>query len=110
MAAVKARFEQSVKEIGELKADGPVKPSTDDKLMFYGLFKQANVGDVNTDRPGMFDMQGKYKWDAWKKNEGMSKEKAQEEYVKYFFTMLDKNPGEETDAIKARVNAAGEAA
>lgn len=36
---------------------------------------------------GMFDMQGKYKWDAWKKNEGMSKEKAQEEYVKYFFTV-----------------------
>lgn len=32
-AATKARFEQSVKEIGELKKDGPVQPSQDDKLM-----------------------------------------------------------------------------
>jgi diazepam-binding inhibitor (GABA receptor modulating acyl-CoA-binding protein) len=35
----------------------------------------------------MFDMQGKYKWDAWKKNEGKSKEQAQKEYVDYFFTV-----------------------
>ena len=46
--------------------------SNEEKLEFYGLFKQATVGDVNTDRPGMFDMKGKAKWDAWKAKEGMS--------------------------------------
>jgi acyl-CoA-binding protein len=35
----------------------------------------------------MFDMAGKYKWDAWKKNEGKAKEAAQSEYVDYFFTV-----------------------
>lgn len=29
----------------------------------------------------MFDLKGKYKWEAWNKNKGMSKEDAQKEYV-----------------------------
>ena len=40
--------------------------SNEDKLEFYGLFKRATVGNVNTARPGMFDPKGKAKWDAWK--------------------------------------------
>ena len=55
--------------------------SNDDKLEFYGLFKQGTVGDVNTDRPGMFDMKGKAKWDAWKAKEGMSQDDAKAAYV-----------------------------
>jgi diazepam-binding inhibitor (GABA receptor modulator, acyl-CoA-binding protein) len=50
-------------------------------LELYALFKQANVGDVNTARPGMMDFKGKAKWDAWKKVEGMSKEDAMDKYV-----------------------------
>ena len=51
-------------------------------LELYGLFKQANVGDVNTPRPGMFDLKGKAKWDSWKALEGtMSKEEAMTAYV-----------------------------
>jgi len=30
------------------------KPSNDELLQLYGLFKQATVGDVNTERPGLF--------------------------------------------------------
>merc|ERR1711934_108750 len=55
--------------------------SNDDKLEFYGLFKQAQVGDVNTDRPGIFDPKGKAKWDAWKAKEGMSSDDAKAAYV-----------------------------
>jgi diazepam-binding inhibitor (GABA receptor modulating acyl-CoA-binding protein) len=29
----------------------------------------------------MFDLKGKYKWDAWTKNNGMSKDDAQKKYV-----------------------------
>jgi len=32
-------------------------------------------------RPGMFDMKGKAKWDAWSANKGKSQEAAKEEYV-----------------------------
>ena len=55
--------------------------SNDDKLEFYALFKQATVGDINTERPGMLDMKGKAKWDAWKAKEGMSQDDAKAAYV-----------------------------
>ena len=53
----------------------------DKKLEVYALFKQGSVGDVNTERPGMLDLKGKAKWDAWNGKKGMSKEDAMQEYV-----------------------------
>lgn len=32
------------------------------KLQFYGLFKQATIGDINTSRPSFFDFVGQKKW------------------------------------------------
>ena len=55
--------------------------SNEDKLEFYALFKQGNVGDTNTERPGMMDFKGKAKWDAWKAKEGMSSDDAKAAYV-----------------------------
>ncbi|KAJ9102501.1 hypothetical protein QFC21_002901 [Naganishia friedmannii] len=102
--SVDARFQVAVKEIGALPKDGPIKPSQDDQLTFYGLFKQANVGDVNTSKPGMMDFTGKYKWNAWKANEGKSQEQAKKEYVDALIAILDKNPGPESDRIKAAID------
>lgn len=79
-----AKFDKAVSIIQSLPKDGPVQPSQAQQLQFYGLFKQANVGDVNTSRPGTFDFTGKAKWDAWKKVEGKSQDEAKEEYVKAF--------------------------
>ena len=59
----------------------PTKPSDADLLELYGLFKQATVGDCNTDRPGMFDLKGKAKWDAWNGKKGMSSEDAEGQYI-----------------------------
>ena len=47
----------------------------------YALYKQATVGDINTERPGMFDMKGKAKWDAWNSKKGMSQDEAKQNYV-----------------------------
>lgn len=55
--------------------------SNEKKLEIYALYKQGLVGDVNTDRPGMFDMKGKAKWDAWNGKKGTPKEEAQQAYV-----------------------------
>lgn len=41
---------------------GPLTTNNDDKLKFYSLFKQATVGDVNTERPGFFSIVEKMKW------------------------------------------------
>ncbi len=56
-------------------------PSNDDLLALYGLYKQATAGDVAGSRPGLFDVKGRAKWDAWSKLKGTSKDQAMERYV-----------------------------
>ncbi len=50
-------------------------------VLFWYCSSEATVGDNNTSRPGMLDLKGKYKWDAWDANKGISKEDAQKQYV-----------------------------
>eukprot|EP01102_Stenamoeba_stenopodia_P008769 TRINITY_DN255_c0_g2_i1.p1 TRINITY_DN255_c0_g2~~TRINITY_DN255_c0_g2_i1.p1 ORF type:complete len:480 (+),score=116.84 TRINITY_DN255_c0_g2_i1:429-1868(+) len=54
--------------------------SDQQKLEVYALYKQATQGDVNTARPGMFDLVGRAKWDAWNKLKGISQEEASKKY------------------------------
>ncbi|XP_061677090.1 peroxisomal carnitine O-octanoyltransferase-like isoform X3 [Syngnathoides biaculeatus] len=56
-----AEFEKAAEDVKNLKT----RPSDQELLDLYGLYKQAIVGDVDTERPGLFDMKGKAKWDAW---------------------------------------------
>ncbi|XP_068897465.1 putative acyl-CoA-binding protein [Tenebrio molitor] len=71
------RFKKAADDIQKLKS----KPSNEDLLEIYGLFKQGTVGDVNTERPGMLDMKGKAKWDAWNGRKGTSQDSAKEQYI-----------------------------
>ena len=50
--------------------------------IFSNRNTRASLVTLNTDRPGMFDLKGKAKWDAWKSREGSGKGTAREEYVK----------------------------
>jgi len=70
-------FNTSVNIVNNLKQ----MPSNEDLLQIYGLFKQANVGDVNTDRPGMLDFKGKSKWDAWNSFKGTPQSDAKQLYI-----------------------------
>ncbi|MBA0619402.1 hypothetical protein Goshw_018722, partial [Gossypium schwendimanii] len=72
---------EEFEEYAEKAKTLPENTTNDDKLILYGLFKQATVGPVNTSRPGMFNMKEKYKWDAWKAVEGKSKEEAMNDYI-----------------------------
>jgi len=78
---MQVRFDEVCLAIKNLPKDGPQPMSDAERLNMYALFKQANIGDCNTDRPGMLDFTGKAKWDAWKGIEGMDKETAMGEYV-----------------------------
>ncbi|KAK7109956.1 hypothetical protein V1264_013904 [Littorina saxatilis] len=71
-------FTKAAEEVKNLKT----KPSDDEMLKVYGLYKQATVGDCNTSRPGMMDFKGKAKWDAWDGLKGKSQADAKTEYVK----------------------------
>lgn len=66
------------------------RPSNEEFLNLYGLFKQATVGENTTSKPGMFDMKGQFKWKAWKDKSGMSQEAASEAYVALVNELLEK--------------------
>ncbi|XP_063322922.1 acyl-CoA-binding protein-like [Pelmatolapia mariae] len=70
-------FDKAVEEVKVLKQ----KPNQQEMGDLYGLYKQATVGDINTERPGFLDFTGKAKWDAWNARKGLSKEEAMAKYV-----------------------------
>ena len=71
-----AKFEDAQARVKQLSAS----PSTDDLLELYALYKQATSGDVTGSRPGMLDMKGRAKYDAWSKKKGTSKDDAMTKY------------------------------
>jgi len=79
MASLEERFNLAAEKI---RTGKPAKEASNaDKLVIYGLFKQAKEGDVKGDRPGMFSMEARAKWDAWSANKGMKDEEAMEKYI-----------------------------
>jgi len=47
----------------------------------YSLYKQATAGNVTSPRPGMWDMLGRAKWDAWSKHKDLDPYEAKWLYV-----------------------------
>lgn len=72
-----AKFEQAVARSKELTK----RPSNEELLKLYGLYKQATEGDATGERPGGFDFKAIAKYDAWAEMKGTSHEKAQEAYI-----------------------------
>lgn len=58
------------------------RPSNEELLELYALYKQATDGDVTGDRPGGFDFKAIAKYDAWAEKKGLSKEQSMQDYVK----------------------------
>ena len=56
-------------------------PASDELLELYAYFKQATVGDVSGDRPGMLDFKARAKFDAWSARKGLAKDGAMTAYV-----------------------------
>ena len=69
-------FKEATEEARTLK-----NLSNEDLLTLYKYYKQATVGDCNTQRPGMFDLTGKSKWDAWNSLRGLSQEESKSKYI-----------------------------
>ncbi|KAJ4847715.1 Acyl-CoA-binding domain-containing protein 3 [Turnera subulata] len=74
-------LEEEFKEYAEKAKSLPPTTKDADKLILYALYKQATVGAVNTNRPGIFSLTERAKWDAWKAVEGKTKEEAMSEYI-----------------------------
>ncbi len=57
------------------------RPSNEELLDLYALFKQATEGDVSGERPGGFDFKAIAKFDAWASKKGIAKEQAMQDYI-----------------------------
>ena len=77
-------FEKAQQDVKTLTS----RPSNDDLLFLYAHYKQGSDGDVSGKRPGMLDMVGRAKYDAWAKLKGMGKDDAMAKYVAKVASLL----------------------
>lgn len=75
--ARKDKFADAQERVKKLKS----RPSNNQLLELYGLFKQATEGDVSGSRPGLLDLKGRAKHDAWAARKGMKKDEAIKKYI-----------------------------
>lgn len=77
MSDLRSQFEEAAAAAKSL----PKRPDNETLLRLYALYKQATSGDVSGGRPGMFDMVGQAKYDAWAKLKGTGGDAAMQQYV-----------------------------
>ncbi|KOF04437.1 acyl-CoA-binding protein [Roseivirga seohaensis subsp. aquiponti] len=70
-------FQNALKTVDTLTQ----RPSNEQLLKLYALYKQATHGDNDTERPGGFDFKAAAKYNAWEKFKGESKENAMKAYI-----------------------------
>jgi acyl-CoA-binding protein len=77
MTPTSERFQAAVEASKQL----PRRPDNDTLLQLYALYKQATLGDNADPLPGIFDLVGRAKYDAWASVKGLSRETAMERYA-----------------------------
>lgn len=77
MSDLKQQFEQAQQDVVSLAE----RPDNATLLKLYSFYKQATDGDVQGDKPGMFDLVAKKKYEAWAGLKGMASEEAMRAYV-----------------------------
>ncbi len=77
MSDLNEKFQQAAVDVKTLTS----RPSNEDMLALYANFKQASSGDVAGKRPGMLDMVGRAKYDAWAALKGVSSDDAKQTYI-----------------------------
>ncbi len=86
MTTLQEQFEQAQKDVKTLTT----RPSNEDLLSIYGYFKQATEGDNDTKKPGIFDIKGQFKWEAWNTLKGKSADEAMQGYISIVNRLLGK--------------------
>jgi acyl-CoA-binding protein len=76
-ATLKKAFTAAAEDVKTL----PKRPKNDQLLELYALYKQATEGDASGSRPGVFDLTGRAKYDAWVRKKGTGTEAAMKAYI-----------------------------
>ena len=88
MTALQAEFENAAQEVQQLSE----RPDNEVLLRLYALYKQATLGDVSGKRPGVANLVGRAKFDAWADMKGTSKREAMQAYI-HLVRALKAKPG-----------------
>ncbi|KZT62148.1 ACBP-domain-containing protein [Calocera cornea HHB12733] len=88
-----SQFDRAVEIVQGLSKTGPIQTGYEEKLAMYSLYKQATVGNVPSTRPGIWDVLGRAKWDAWARHRDMDEREAKRQYVDTLLRVLRKYSG-----------------
>jgi acyl-CoA-binding protein len=70
-------FESAVASTQELTQ----RPDNATLLKLYALYKQATQGDIQNAKPGLTDLVGRAKWEAWNALKGTTADDAMQRYI-----------------------------
>lgn len=73
---LKTEFESAAERVKNLS-----RVSNDDLAALYGAYKQSLFGDCTLNKPSMFQLKQKKKWEAWMKCKGMTANQAMQLYI-----------------------------
>jgi acyl-CoA-binding protein len=85
---IDAQFDRAVEIVQNLPKTGPIQTGYEEKLAMYSLYKQATAGNVAVPRPGIWDLLGRAKWDAWAKHKDLDSYEAKWLYVDALLKVL----------------------
>ncbi len=83
MSDLRRQFDDAVAESKKL----PERPDNNTLLKLYALYKQGTAGDAGGARPGVADLIGRAKYDAWSGIAGTPEEQAMQQYVNLIDTL-----------------------
>ena len=67
------------------------KPSDEELLHMYGMFKYVKEGNATGSAPNfLWNAAGNYKWHEWKKYDDRNVDEVREEYIAYIDTLVVK--------------------
>jgi len=71
------QFEKAAVDVKGLTS----RPTNETLLELYAWYKQGTEGDVTGSRPGMLDLKGRKKYDAWQGVRGTNADEAKRRYI-----------------------------
>ena len=66
-------------------------PSNEHLCTLYGLYKQATIGNNETNKPSMFDFKANSKWNAWMSYKDLSTYDAEVKYITLVNQLIKSN-------------------
>ena len=88
MEEIEKKFLEAVEEVSNSTWGDKVPDKR--KLLIYAYYKQATIGDINTEQPWAYQVKARAKWDAWNSVKDVDTHPSEVEYIKLVNQMIKK--------------------